>query len=877
MDLEAKFDLLLKTISDNEKKRVEGEERTRAEYLELRKTVESRIPAVEKKAETLGESVQSLNAKVDHLEGNLLRQVKSEAFGSTAAGGAPGNSKQDQAADKSGATATPMFGMKDNFSIPHINFGSEPETPSPGSGSASFNLSNSIPPMICPHLVSVYWVKIATLNFCGNAAFWLPSVRNQICGISWTGLCELVCTRFSKDRQQALIRQWIHIRQEGFVSEYVEKFDSLMHQLLAYDNSLLPVYFVTKFVEGLRSDIRVVVLVQRPQDLDSTCAITLLQEEALEGIKFNQYRKPDSSIPVRSFQKTPALAHTATPQKQFTPQHTEDKRGTESARAREEKLAALKSYRRSKGLCFTCGERWSRDHKCGSAVQLHVVQELLDALQDETPDGDPETPSDSNSDLMAISQQALWGTESSKSIRLRGLVQGSELLMLLLAVDGGCKDLISSVISDCSIWEAMILSLGIVPQTTHCSVISTEQYLGMVKQGSIMHIVQLSASDPVTKEPLPSDVQELINSFQDVFSEPTGLPPKRYCDHSIPLILGAAPVSQRPYRFNPALKNEIEKQVAEMLQSGVIQPSSSPFSSPALLVKKKDGTWRLVIDYRKLNTITVKGTYPMPVIDELLDELSHAKWFTKLDLRAGYHQIRMAPGEEYKTAFQTHTGHYEYTVMSFGLTEAPATFQRAMNDTLKTVLRKFVLVFFDDILIYSPDWSSHLDHIAQVLSLLNKHHWKVKLSKCSFAQRQLTYLGHTISAAGVHTDKNKIQEVVDWKVPISVKKLRGFLGLAGYYRKFVKGFGVISKPLTNLLRKGVPFHWNSETESAFQHLKQALVSAPVLALPDFQKVFTVETDASETGIGAVLSQDGHPIAFISKALGVTPRTSPDRD
>lgn len=455
MDLEAKFDLLLKTISDNEKKRVEGEERTRAEYLELRKTVESRIPAVEKKAETLGESVQSLNAKVDHLEGNLLRQVKSEAFGSTAAGGAPGNSKQDQAADKSGATATPMFGMKDNFSIPHINFGSEPETPSPGSGSASFNLSNSIPPMICPQfsgdnpqmwkanceqyfdvygIQSVYWVKIATLNFCGNAAFWLQSVRNQICGISWTGLCELVCTRFSKDRQQALIRQWIHIRQEGFVSEYVEKFDSLMHQLLAYDNSLLPVYFITKFVEGLRSDIRVVVLVQRPQDLDSACAVALLQEEALEGIKFNQYRKPDSSIPVRSFQKTPALAHTVTPQKQFTPQHTEDKRGTESARAREEKLAALKSYRRSKGLCFTCGERWSRDHKCGSAVQLHVVQELLDALQDETPDGDPETPSDSNSDLIAISQQALWGTESSKSIRLRGLVQGSELLML---VDSG--------------------------------------------------------------------------------------------------------------------------------------------------------------------------------------------------------------------------------------------------------------------------------------------------------------------------------------------------------------------------------------------------------------------------------------------------------
>lgn len=148
----------------------------------------------------------------------------------------------------------------------------------------------------------------------------------------------------------------------------------------------------------------------------------------------------------------------------------------------------------------------------------------------------------------------------------------------------------------------------------------------------------------------------------------------------------ATPVNLRPYRFNPALKDEIEKQIFDMLKSGVIQPSHSAFSSPALLVKKKDGTWRLVIDYRKLNAITIKGTYPMPIIDELLDELSQAKWFSKLDLRDGYHQIRMAPGEEYKTAFQTHTGHYEYTVMSFGLTGAPATFQSAMNDTLKTVL-----------------------------------------------------------------------------------------------------------------------------------------------------------------------------------------------
>lgn len=190
------------------------------------------------------------------------------------------------------------------------------------------------------------------------------------------------------------------------------------------------------------------------------------------------------------------------------------------------------------------------------------------------------------------------------------------------------------------------------------------------------------------------------------------------CDHSIPLLPGSKPVNLKPYRFNPALKDEIESQISKMLESGVIQPSHSAFASPALLVRKKDGSWRLVIDYRQLNAITVKSTYPMPIIDELLDELAGAKWFSKLDLRAGYLQIRMKAGDEHKTAFQTHTGHYEYKVMSFGLTGAPATFQGAMSATLKTVLRKFALVFFDDILIYSPDLASHLDHLQQVLSLL---------------------------------------------------------------------------------------------------------------------------------------------------------------
>jgi hypothetical protein len=221
------------------------------------------------------------------------------------------------------------------------------------------------------------------------------------------------------------------------------------------------------------------------------------------------------------------------------------------------------------------------------------------------------------------------------------------------------------------------------------------------------------------------------------------------------------------------------------------------------------------MDYMHLNALTIKSKYPVPIIDELLDELAGACWFSKLDLRAGYHQIRLAPGEEFKTAFATHHGQFEFTVMAFGLTGAPATFLSAMNDTLKDYLCKFVLVFFDDILIYSTSYDDHLKHISLVLQRLQEHRWQVKMSKCEFAQPSIAYLGHVISAAGVSTDQSKIATVRDWPSPTSFKELRIFLGLSGYYRKFVKNYGVIAKPLTNLLRKGVLFVWTNEIEQSF--------------------------------------------------------------
>ena len=269
------------------------------------------------------------------------------------------------------------------------------------------------------------WVKIATLNFVGNAAFWLQSVRTQLGGISWPDLCEIVCNRFARDRKRELIRQWIHLNQTGTVSEYVEKFDNLMHQLMAYGNSDIPDYFVTKFIEGLRDDIRTVVMVQKPPDLDAACSVALLLEEALEGCKSLSYKKSDLIVGTR-----PQRPISSSNNRTLSITNSEDRRGTDAARARDDKLAALKAYRRSKGLCFTCGERWGKEHKCATTIQLHVVEELLEAMSVEAV-FETDDENDTKETLMAISQQAMWGMESSKSIKLRGWIQGFELLMLI--------------------------------------------------------------------------------------------------------------------------------------------------------------------------------------------------------------------------------------------------------------------------------------------------------------------------------------------------------------------------------------------------------------------------------------------------------------
>jgi hypothetical protein len=397
-------------------------------------------------------------------------------------------------------------------------------------------------------------------------------------------------------------------------------------------------------------------------------------------------------------------------------------------------------------------------------------------------------------------------------------------------------------------------------------IISSHRMEKLLNKGHSGVIAQLHAIQATEIPPVPQDLQALLSKHQTIFSTPQGLPPSRGVhDHSIPLVPGSLPPNMRPYRHPFAQKNEIEKMVQELLTAGVIRPSTSPYSSPVIMVLNKEGSWRMCPDFRALNKLTIKDKFPIPVIDDLLDELSGAQFFTKLDLRSGYHQIRMKESDIPKMTFRTHEGHYKFLVMPFGLCNAPSTFQSLMNHVFRPFLRHFVLVFFDDILIYSKTWTYHITHVDQVLNLLSQHQLFLKQSKCAFGASEVEYLGHLVGKDGVRVDPKKIEAMQYWPHPKTLKSLSGFLGLTGYYRKFVKNYGKIAAPLTALLKKN-SFTWTPAAAQNFQTLKTAMCTTPVLALPDFTKTFVLECDASGKGIGTVLMQEGRPLAFTSKQL-----------
>lgn len=368
------------------------------------------------------------------------------------------------------------------------------------------------------------------------------------------------------------------------------------------------------------------------------------------------------------------------------------------------------------------------------------------------------------------------------------------------------------------------------------------------------------------------NVEQLLEEYKDVFPQelPKGLPPERSVEMTINLETDAKPKMGPIYKLSRLELQEMQKQIEEALSQGFIRPSISPWGSPVLFTPKKDGGLRMCIDYRALNKKTIKNQVPLPRIDEVWDQVGGAKYFSCIDLRSGYHQIRLRNEDVEKTAFRTRYGQFEYLVTPFGLTGAPGCFQTLMNNIFRPYLDKFVLVYLDDILIYSKTKEEHINHLRTILDILRENELYGKVSKCEFLKRQIEYLGHIISDKGIQVNPKKIESVKKWEPPTNVTQVQSFLGLCNYYRRFVKDFAKIATPLTNLTKKDVAFTWGAIEQNSFEALKDTLTKAPVLRCADPNLPYELTADASQTGVGAVLTQtdkdECRPVAYASRKL-----------
>uniref|UniRef100_A0A8C6MBY8 Gypsy retrotransposon integrase-like protein 1 n=1 Tax=Nothobranchius furzeri TaxID=105023 RepID=A0A8C6MBY8_NOTFU len=380
--------------------------------------------------------------------------------------------------------------------------------------------------------------------------------------------------------------------------------------------------------------------------------------------------------------------------------------------------------------------------------------------------------------------------------------------------------------------------------------------------------------NPPLEPPDLTGVPAEYHSLQQVFSKDraSSLPPHRPYDCAIDLVPDAVLPTSKLYSLSKPEQVSMSNYISESLASGIIRPSTSPLGAGFFFVSKKDGSLRPCIDYRGLNQITIKNKYPLPLLSSTFEPINDASIFTKLDLRNAYHLVRIREGDEWKTAFKTPLGHFEYLVMPFGLTNAPAVFQSLVNSVLGDFINKFITVYLDDILIFSKDLSEHRQHVRAVLQRLLKNRLYVKGEKCEFHVPSVKFLGFVLENGKLRTDPDKITAVQTWPTPTTRKQLQRFLGFGNFYRRFIKGYSQIAAPLTQLTSTKIPFSWTKEADQAFLSLKESFAQAPILTRPDPSRPFTLEVDASDTGVGAVLSQVSstdqrlHPCAFYSRRL-----------
>ncbi|KAH9724161.1 hypothetical protein KPL70_007389 [Citrus sinensis] len=758
-------------------------------------------------------------------------------------------------------------------------------------------------------------VSLASFHLEGEANQWWQWLNrtykeeNRI--VTWTMFAEELWARFGPTDGEDFDEALSHITQNGSLRDYQREFEKLGNRVQGWTQKAL----VGTFMGGLKPEVADGIRMFKPKTLKEAISLARTRDEQLTRQRrfarpIPQNRPLAAVTPVNQraaiapkrlgweeMQKRRAQGLCFSCNERFTPGHKcqgprlllieshdnspENEEETESEGNREEKLEV--------SIHALIGWSSPRTMRVAASIKSQPIMVLIDSgsphyfLSEKVASTLrlPVVPTKSFTVRVANGERLMCqGRYEKVPIDLQGISFSLTFYSLPLAgldMVLGIQwfEMLGSVVCN---WKHLTMDFNWQNQARRLQgiqrpiqVTSLETVAKEHRQGQMVFAVYVQNLEDSSWDGIQPDIQQLLSEFEDVFQEPSNLPPLREIDHHIPLKEGTQPINVRPYRYAYFQKAEIEKQVQAMLNVGIIRPSTSPFSSPVLLVKKKDDTWRFCTDYRALNAATIKNRFPIPTVDDMLDELYGATYFPKLDLRAGYHQVRVHAPDIPKTAFRTHNGHFEYLVMPFGLCNAPSTFQAIMNSIFCPYLRQFILVFFDDILVYSPTWELHLTHVRKTLEILKKHSFFVKANKCDFGKHELEYLGHIVTNQGVKVDGKKIEAMVAWPQPTNTTELRGFLGLTGYYRKFVRNYGVLARPLTNLLKKG-NFKWDEDAISAFTMLKQAMTTTPTLAMPNFNEPFTIETDASGDGIGAVLTQQGRPIAYMSRALGIAKRT-----
>ncbi|KAK1595670.1 hypothetical protein QYE76_037389 [Lolium multiflorum] len=718
-------------------------------------------------------------------------------------------------------------------------------------------------------------IKLASSEFDGYALRWWDAlVQNreedgELAIVTWRTMKAAMRARFVPTNYLRSVFDKLTQLKQGVltVDAYYMEMEMLMQRARVRESLEMT---MQRFLNGLKFNIKGIVrhhkyatmneLLHHAREAESQLAEEAQQRGRATGAGRYTPRPPPSTAPSTRPTDVPSSSSKPVSNVSHTKKPVPAASGTGSS---------MSTARNRDMLCHTCGGKGHFKKDCPNR-KVMIINE--DNEYETGDDADPDAPEDDDYDsdsfdaypseaqTIVVSQRVL-NVQPSASTQRCNLFQTKALVgpdkACKVIIDGGsCRNLASKEL-------CAKLKLKYLPHPHPYYI----QWLSNNGEMKVSHMVRVDFEIGPYKDSIDFDVVPMTE-FGDVFPEevPAGLPPLRGIEHQIDLIPGASLPNRAPYRTNPEETKEIQKQVQALLDKGYIRISLSPCAVPVILVPKKDGTWRMCVDCRAINNITIRYRHPIPRLEDMLDELSGAAVFSKIDLRSGYHQIRMKEGDEWKTAFKTKFGLYEWLVMPFGLTNAPSTFMRLMNHVLREFIGKFVVVYFDDILIYSRNESDHTIHIRHVLQVLRDNQLYGNLEKCTFCKDKVIFLGYVVSKHGVEVDESKIEAIQNWPTPMNVSQVRSFHGLAGFYRRFVPNFSTIAAPLNDLTKKGVVFEWGAAQDHAFDELKRLLTSAPLLALPDFNKQFEIECDASGIGIGGVLMQEGRPIAYFSEKL-----------